>query len=181
MPDLPYHRQPRFTDQLDLAAMPTASSCARLFTKFTLTRWGAAVLLDDATLIVAELVTNAVAATGITIPDPPWSQLTHLNLINLRILGFQSTIVFEVGDVEPKMPTRGAADPYDESGRGLSIVQSLASRWGHYPAGKGKVVWAELPVSNRTSTGQYRQLGSAPRPPTPHGELEPPPEPCPLS
>jgi hypothetical protein len=31
-----------------------------------------------------------------------------------------------------------------ESGRGLVIVDALSSRWGWYPEGAGKVVWAAI-------------------------------------
>lgn len=70
--------RPRFVDQLDLAALPTAVSCSRVFTKLTLTKWGATSIVDDAPLVVSELVTNAVRATGITDPHPRWGALGEL-------------------------------------------------------------------------------------------------------
>ncbi len=44
---------------LDLAAVPTAVSCARAFVSSLLRQWGAGCLEDEALLVVSELVTNA--------------------------------------------------------------------------------------------------------------------------
>jgi anti-sigma regulatory factor (Ser/Thr protein kinase) len=54
---------------LTLAATLTAVSRARQFALFTLKRWGLAALAEDAQLVVSELVTNAVQASGAA--DPP--------------------------------------------------------------------------------------------------------------
>jgi len=50
-----------------------------------------------------------------------------------------------VGDASPEMPVRADALSDDELfGRGLVIVESLASNWGAYRVPTGKIVWALL-------------------------------------
>lgn len=179
---LPYPERPLLADNLDLAAVPSASGTARMFTKATLMAWRASWLIENATLIVAELVTNAIKATGVTTEAVSYDKLTT---INLRILGFREVIFFEVWDCDARLPIQGEAGPDSETGRGLTIVQALASRWGVYPAPNGgKVVWAEVPVRRRQPNG-YRNAGPVASPERPRGELEPPakppPEPCHLT
>ena len=83
-------------DQLQLAATATAVSCARVFVQATLPRWGASRTLDDALLVTSELVTNAVKATGITEPNPVWSQLASLSLLTVRLIGLDASVLTEV-------------------------------------------------------------------------------------
>lgn len=167
---LPYPGRPLLGDNLDLAAVPTASRIARAFTKSTLEKWQAPWLVENGTLIVAELVTNAVRATGITTEPIRDDKLT---VINLRILGFQEVIFFTVWDRDARLPVQTAAGLDSETGRGLTIVQALASRWGVYPASQGgKVVWAEVPVRTRQPNGQYRPVGTDTHRPLSQGELE---------
>lgn len=162
----------RFTDSMDLAALRTAVNCSRLFTKYCLNRWGAPSLIDDATLIVSELVTNAIKATGNMDEHPKWSELSDLKLIKVRLVGLEASVVFEVWDTSQDQPVPTDAGEDDEGGRGLFLVEELASRWGSYPQPRGKVVWAELPVYARTASGlPKRQRTSPPGPgvqPTQH-------------
>src|SRR5262249_32583536 len=50
---------------IDLAALPTALLCARLFVASTLQRWGARFLEADAELLAVELVRHSVATCGV--------------------------------------------------------------------------------------------------------------------
>jgi hypothetical protein len=156
--------RPRFVNRLNLAALPIAVSCSRVFTKLTLTRWGATFIVDDALLVVSELVTNAVQATGITDPHPRWSELGELNLVGVNLLGFDASIVIEVWDCDPHPPIMKSEDLYAESGRGLHLVAQVAQRWGSYPTRGGKVVWADLSLyPKEEASGQSRE----PRAPLP--------------
>jgi hypothetical protein len=50
-------------------------------------------------------------------------------------------ILIRVWDGSTEMPARRNAGPDDDSGRGLILVDCLASEWGAYREGNGKVVW----------------------------------------
>jgi anti-sigma regulatory factor (Ser/Thr protein kinase) len=53
-----------------------------------------------------------------------------------------------VTDEGTVLPVLRESKPTAESGRGLSIVDALATRWGAHPAGRGKSVWFELAIHN---------------------------------
>ena len=132
---------------LNLAALPTAVVCSRMFVKHTLRSWNLAGHIDAAELVASELVTNAVKATGVVLPNPGWRDMENVALINVRIMAQGDGVSIQVWDKSlepPVQPAAGAGDD-DESGRGLFIVRALARQVGHfYPRVGGKVVWAEL-------------------------------------
>jgi anti-sigma regulatory factor (Ser/Thr protein kinase) len=90
---------------------------------------------DDARLIASELVTNAVTAGSSSVRVV---LEVHRNAITLEIL-----------DDAPGTPLLRRPDPAASSGRGLLLVDELASAWGANPAAGGKTVWAILPVPER--------------------------------
>jgi hypothetical protein len=45
-----------------------------------------------------------------------------------------------------RRPRRGSPGENDEGGRGLYLVDQLASRWGSRPTTDGKAVWFEIPL-----------------------------------
>ncbi|MCW2864357.1 MAG: methyltransferase type 11 [Actinoallomurus sp.] len=97
--------------------------------------WGMADLLDDATLIASELVSNA-AKLGQNFA----LALTTKGRI-LRIA------VSDHSDAKPIVKTR-PGDDWAEDGRGLLVVDALADAWGFdVRAAGGKVVWAEVTSS----------------------------------
>ncbi|MFD4788808.1 ATP-binding protein [Streptomyces sp. NPDC058459] len=143
----PYRPQNvRFFDQLSLAAVRSAVSNSRHFLRLTLSKWQAAFVEDDALLIASELVTNAITATGILAEGPTWGELEKLDLVHVRLVGLEDSIVIEVWDVSEQVPVVQEADAGAEGGRGLLLVRQLAERWGFYATADGKVVWAELAV-----------------------------------
>lgn len=96
-------------------------------------------LVDDAELLVSELVTNA-ALHG----HPP---------ITVRVTAAPCVRV-EVADAGRHLPVMlpGARDA--TTGRGLTLVQALAHRWGVEPVpGQGKRIWAELDTGDRPGRG----------------------------
>ncbi len=143
--------QPRFTDRLNLAAVPTAVSCAQTFIHLTLARWGVSTIIDDALVVASELVTSAVATTGITDAHPRWSELDKLNLISVQLVGLENSVVIEVWDSDPYPPAMKSEDVDAESSYGLHLIPQVAHRYGSYPKGTGKVVWAELIVTARAT------------------------------
>ncbi|MGH3696961.1 MAG: hypothetical protein ACRDRX_23780 [Pseudonocardiaceae bacterium] len=100
---------PRFADSVTLAATRAAIGCAQMFVSHTLYHWNARFAEDDALLAVTELVTNAPKATGVMDEHPRWWDLGHLNLIKMRLLGMDASIVIEVWDSDPEPP--GLMDP----------------------------------------------------------------------
>lgn len=111
----------------------------RRFLEQLLPDWGLEALLDDMELLVTEVVTNA---------------LVHADTdVDVRLRGYPDHIRVEVRDSNPSPPiimaNLGPGDTGDaeaESGRGMLIVDALASAWGSSPAGRGKTTWFELDI-----------------------------------
>jgi anti-sigma regulatory factor (Ser/Thr protein kinase) len=130
---------------LPLGAFLTATPCARLHARAVLTEWGLCGLADRAELIVSELVTNAVrASTG---PDgrPRYGE-AGLPVVVLRLSADDTQVLIEVWDESPSAPVTERADPDDERGRGLMLIEEISDhwRWAIVPGWAGKVVSAEL-------------------------------------
>lgn len=131
-------------NRLKFAATPTAPGCARAFVRHTLTSWLLPDLVPDAEVIVSELVTNSVRATGITASHPTYADLEGLALLAVQVRVSGESLFIEVWDDDRERPGTADRDP-DECGRGLTIVGALSVHYGvsHLVPG-GKVVWAEL-------------------------------------
>lgn len=139
------------TNSIRLVAVVTAVASARQFTADILKLWNVPdALADDACLITSELVTNAVQMTGTLDPEPNPDTLASLPTVGLRLTLARGRLFIEVIDASrarPKLKQQYAAA---DSGRGLFLVSVLADRWSYYTfAMGGKVVWAELTVSDR--------------------------------
>ena len=91
--------------------------------------------LDRLVLLVSELVTNAVrhACTP----------------AELRIWINDQLVLVKVCDGSPAAPQVRLQAPDATSGRGMFLVQRLATRWGIEAKDPGKCVWFELPTSPR--------------------------------
>jgi len=131
-----------------LSPVPEEARTARQFVRELLTCWGLRYLIDDAELIVAELVVNAVRHG---LRTPPYSVTpgsfapSALRLCLLRRVG---EIMLAVTDPSDEAPIPRAPDWTGESGRGLQIVGALSYVWGWSPIeGHGKAVWAVLRYS----------------------------------
>ncbi|MBB6118181.1 SpoIIE family protein phosphatase [Nocardiopsis algeriensis] len=64
----------------------------------------------------------------------------------LRIRRGASRVWVEVFDNDLRLPRIRSAAADDEGGRGLYLVDQLASRWGARPTPDGKAVWFEMPM-----------------------------------
>lgn len=125
-----------------LLATPAAASAARRFITDTLEKWDADTAVDDAVLCGSELVTNAVLHAG-------GSLVVRLSRPNGEIL---LEVIDEVPLLGALRPRTVGDDNAGMTGRGLSVLASLATDWGvsrlDLPGtGAGKVVWARLPVA----------------------------------
>ena len=127
-----------------LSPLPEEARTARQFVRELLTCWGLGYLSDDAELIIAELVGNAVRhglRTGRQI-IPLGKESPPLRLCLLRRVGEVMLAVTDPSDEAPAPRVPGADG---ESGRGLQIVGALSYVWGWSPIeGNGKAVWAVL-------------------------------------
>ncbi|XRC72660.1 SpoIIE family protein phosphatase [Streptomyces xinghaiensis] len=125
---------------LDLLGGVEAAPRARAFASGVLTSWRFPTELHDLGVLAAsELVANSLQH-GI----PP---------MRLRLRRTDRRLIVEVTDGDDHLPRRRRAEPADESGRGISIIATIASSWGsRRTPGGGKAVWCEfaLPDSCRT-------------------------------
>jgi hypothetical protein len=65
----------------------------------------------------------------------------------LRLRRGSSAIWVEVFDADMRLPRIRTAEESDEGGRGLYLVEQLATRWGSRPTRNGKAVWFEMPIN----------------------------------
>ncbi len=119
-----------------LVASPQAASAARREVRRLeddLPSW----VLEDAAVIVSELVTNAVRYGDGRVEVQVWPGPRVLRI--------------EVADGSHQLPQLVTPGPDAEGGRGLQVVGALATRWGVLVDGhkRGKVVWCELDVVDR--------------------------------
>jgi anti-sigma regulatory factor (Ser/Thr protein kinase) len=123
-------RATRRSAELTLPAKATSPGRARKFVTTTLAAWGTGDA-DDATLVVSELVTNALlhARTGMTVR------------------------LAEEGDGAVRLSvTDGSAHALQQrrfsvesgTGRGLRLLDALAVEWGVDELDGGKTVWCVL-------------------------------------
>jgi hypothetical protein len=63
----------------------------------------------------------------------------------LRLRRGASVVWVEVFDPDLRLPRIRTAGETDEGGRGLYLVEQLATRWGSRPTPEGKAVWFEVP------------------------------------
>ncbi len=62
-----------------------------------------------------------------------------------------SAVWVEVFDPDMRLPRIRSAEDSDEGGRGLYLVEQLATRWGSRPTRNGKTVWFEMPINGQPS------------------------------
>ncbi|MEV8322941.1 ATP-binding protein [Kitasatospora sp. NPDC056731] len=115
----------------------TASALtARRMVRAKLTEWNLPHLIDDAELIMSELVGNA-AKTGCQ---------TSM-MVGIR-RATSDTVRLLVSDGSASLPVLIDAGPDAESGRGLALVDQLThQRWGVTAWPRGKLVHATLAAS----------------------------------
>jgi anti-sigma regulatory factor (Ser/Thr protein kinase) len=114
----------------ELPVSPEAPALARRFLRGASCSAHHSAVLDDAVLLVSELVTNSVLHGG-----PP---------VVVAVDCDGDTLQVRVRDGSRDLPTPRAADVGDEDGRGLALVQAMSSAWGIDPVPDGKHVWFVL-------------------------------------
>ncbi|WP_406312142.1 ATP-binding protein [Streptosporangium sp. NBC_01639] len=115
----------------ELPCDPAITHEARRMVRETFTTWRLpSDLVDDAVLVVSELVTNAAVYGG-----PP---------VRLSLWAMPEGVCVRVTDHGLGRPHRLDLGQDATSGRGLAIVEALADQWGVIPVRDrvGKTVWA---------------------------------------
>jgi PAS domain S-box-containing protein len=160
-------------------AEPIRVSQARRLARAAFTGWGmTAEQIDLACLLVSEVVTNVVLHAGVSagprhdvafdqaragFPDIPrvWDEPlldddgagAAGQQFTLRLRRGKSSIWVEVFDADLRLPRLRSADENDEGGRGLYLVDQLATRWGSRPTKDGKAVWFEMSIKPGSGSG----------------------------
>ncbi|MEU3597151.1 ATP-binding protein [Streptomyces sp. NPDC006798] len=95
--------------------------------------WGLRQAVDSAELIISELVTNAIEnGSG--------------SSVGFSISYAGATVRIEVADGSHSRPrVRRRGDSYDEHGRGMVLIEYLASAWG--TSEDGTRTWCELRIA----------------------------------
>jgi hypothetical protein len=107
--------------------------------------WHLSHLTEAAELLVSEIVTNSVrASAGLTDSRFAGKWAAGTPPVRLWLYSDRERIFIHVWDASDQMPARQDADPSAESGRGLLLVESLATDWGasRLANSSGKIVWA---------------------------------------
>ena len=116
---------------LHLDGRLASSSRARRFVRDALTGQVDDGVVDDAVLVISELVTNATVHAGTA------------SVLEVRVT--RERVVLRVTDAHPALPVRRRTLPDAAStGRGLGLLDVLCASWGAEPAPEGKTVWGEL-------------------------------------
>lgn len=132
------HHQRTVTDdtlseaRIQLEAEPPSAGEARRFLEDWAQRWNRPALIETGSLVVDELVTNAI--------------LHGLGPIDVVLAIEGDVLHIEVHDRNPRMPSPTARPP-DAAlsfGRGLHLVEASSIGWGARPTADGKCVWADV-------------------------------------
>jgi anti-sigma regulatory factor (Ser/Thr protein kinase) len=118
---------------VDLPPEPSSASRARSLARERLTAYPEDTQ-ETIALLVTELVTNAILHAR-----TPMQLTMEAHPDHVRIC---------VEDGSPERPEVRHYDPDSVTGRGLALVEQLASSWGIESNPSGKVVWCEVAVES---------------------------------
>ena len=114
---------------LELPPQADSPARARQYVERVLAHRCPPAIVEAASLLVSELVTNAVRHAGTT--------------LTLKITSGRDKVRIEVRDHSERMPEMRVPRS-GASGRGLLLVDRIAQSWGTQPEPDGKTVWLEL-------------------------------------
>lgn len=117
--------------QSSLPAEASSAGLARLIVRETLSKWGLAEIEEDASLLVSELMANVV--------------LHAQGTCQLEIEYDGARLRVGLRDESSRVPVRRHRSRLAATGRGLALVEALATEWGCDSSEQGgKLVWFEL-------------------------------------
>jgi anti-sigma regulatory factor (Ser/Thr protein kinase) len=122
------------TDEASFPAGSDAPRRARAFVRDTSD-------LDPEHLATVELLVSEIATNAV---------LHARSAFRLRMRRSPSSVHVEIFDESPDPPTLKEHSVEAPTGRGMRIVDALASRWGVHQDGAGKSVWFELDLESET-------------------------------
>ncbi len=117
------------TRRRDFPSTPASAREARRFVESVLEDTDLDHLSYTATMLVSELVANAILHTG--------TPLAVVVVVRDRVR-------VEVHDGSRQLPVRKHYSNMSGTGRGLMLVERMAAGWGSDPTADGKMVWFEL-------------------------------------
>ncbi|MFC7527794.1 anti-anti-sigma factor [Actinoplanes sp. GCM10030250] len=133
---------------LDLEPVVGAARRSRELITEACVRWEQPELAGNACIVATEMVNNVVAHAG-----------TPMNVL-LSMHG--STMSVAVRDWSATVPRfTGPVAPTSYGGRGLLLIDTVSSRWGHLILADGKVVWATLEADSAITPAGARQRDDA--------------------
>lgn len=153
------HRHPpggagerRFLSLVLDADAPDTGEVSRRWTAQTLEEWCLGLPIGDVTLCVSELIGNVVKHAT---PDGSVAGTSRQRQLVLTLRSWQPSLYVEVLDEDSSPPTLpvgellpedGLVEEFDETGRGLLIVQKLADAtwWAPQRNGAGKSVFCRF-------------------------------------
>lgn len=115
---------------LDLAVDPINVRRARSLAAAFARHEHVDALSESLILVTSELVSNAIRYAD--------------SVVTLTLTRQGPSVRVEVADDGGGVPQLGHPAATVPTGRGLLIIDGLASDWGSHRSGHGKVVWAEL-------------------------------------
>jgi anti-sigma regulatory factor (Ser/Thr protein kinase) len=115
---------------LDLS-LPAEPSTPRRARSAVADQFGDHPRCGDVLVCVSEAVTNAVLHAG--------------SRVRLVVREIGATLRIEVSDTSPMLPVARDPGPETPTGRGLLLIDRLASRWGVDADADGKTLWFEVP------------------------------------
>lgn len=120
-----------------LLSIPPSSAAIRTARRFTaafLRENELAELIDTVVLLVSEVVTNAIIHGGTG--------------AELRLIVSGEAVRAEVRDRSSALPSVKQYSETATTGRGMLVVDSLATAWGTEVEGRGKLVWFSVDVAS---------------------------------
>lgn len=118
------------SERRQFPSVPLSAGQARSFVESVLAGAGLDDLAYAANVLVSELVANAVLHAG-----TPLEVVMETGADRVRV---------EVHDGNPQLPVRKHYSNLSGTGRGLLLVERMASEWGAERTPAGKKVWFEL-------------------------------------
>jgi len=129
--DRPMKSMTEINDRLLLPPEPASAGAARRFVAAALEHYD--VDIDVIALLVSELVSNVVLHA-----HTPFEVTLRVRDEHIRV---------SVADESPLIPAMKQYAADSVTGRGLTMIDSAAARWGIDETAGGKAVWFEMPCA----------------------------------